>query len=165
MITIPVFILLGILIIVIVDTIHLRLSLKRQLKASLEWIEQHEKFDDEFSYIDDNLTDLVLFSRLNRVIATKTRLYTENVFRQKGVLQSENPSLPTYETDVAYLMRVPGIGEAIADKLLKEFGTIVEIRDASIEELEKVDKVGPQLAKNIKTYLAKGAFITHVLKE
>lgn len=164
MLAIPVFILVGILLIVIIDTIHLRLSFKRQIKASVEWIEQHKKFDDDFSYIDQNLTDLVLFSQLNGLIATKTRIYTENTFRHKGVSQKEKPSLPVYETDVAYLMKVPGIGKTLADRLLSEFGTIVEIRDAPIEELEKVDKIRPQLAQNIKAYLDKGSFIARSME-
>lgn len=163
MMTIPVFVLVGILIIVIIDTIHLRLSFKRQIKASLEWIEQHKKFDDELSHIDQNLNDLVFFSQLNRLIAAKTRVYTENVFSYKGLPQKEKPSLPIYETDVAYLMKVPGIGKTIADRLLSEFGTIVEIRKAPIEELEKVDQVGPQLAQNIKAHLSQGSLTSYFM--
>ena len=56
--------------------------------------------------------------------------------RDKSVIQSE-------------LDRIEGIGKAKKIKLLKEFGTVQNIKNLSIEELMKVPGISEKLAKNI----------------
>ena len=51
------------------------------------------------------------------------------------------------------LDEIEGIGEVKKKKLLKEFGTIEEIKKASIEELTKVDGITEKLAQKIKERL------------
>jgi ERCC4-related helicase len=45
---------------------------------------------------------------------------------------------------------IPQIGENIAKELLENFGSIKNIINSNIEELQKINKVGPSLAKKIK---------------
>lgn len=49
----------------------------------------------------------------------------------------------------------PGIGPSIAKNILKHFKTIPAFANASIEELEKVEKLGKKKAINIKALLDK----------
>ena len=51
------------------------------------------------------------------------------------------------------LDEIEGIGEVKKKKLLKEFGSIEEIKKASIEELTKVDGITEKLAQKIKERL------------
>ncbi len=51
------------------------------------------------------------------------------------------------------LDEIEGIGEVKKKKLLKEFGSIEEIKKAKIEELAKVPGITESLAKNIKKYI------------
>ncbi len=53
------------------------------------------------------------------------------------------------------LTGVGGVGEAKATKLLREFGSVKGVRDASLEAIAKV--VGMKAAQNIKAYFAEGA--------
>ena len=48
------------------------------------------------------------------------------------------------------LDEVEGIGEAKKKALLKEFGSVKKIKEASIEELTKVKGITEELAKRIK---------------
>jgi len=45
---------------------------------------------------------------------------------------------------------LPGIGPTLAKPLLKKFGSVRGIVNAEKEDLEKVDKLGPKKAENIK---------------
>lgn len=49
------------------------------------------------------------------------------------------------------LTEIPGIGKAMAEKLLQAFGSVKKIREASVEELEKV--VGQARARKIMEWL------------
>lgn len=51
------------------------------------------------------------------------------------------------------LDELPGIGPHRKKALLKAFGSVKRIRDASVEELAQVEGIGPSLAKQIKTSL------------
>lgn len=53
---------------------------------------------------------------------------------------------------VSLLRSIPGVGEATEAKLLKTFGSVKRIREASPEDLEKA--VGKSLAHKISVYLA-----------
>ena len=46
---------------------------------------------------------------------------------------------------------VPGIGEKRRKELLKQFGSLKKMKEAKIEELEKI--VGKDVAKNLYDYL------------
>lgn len=48
---------------------------------------------------------------------------------------------------------IPGLGVAKKSALLKEFKSISRIRQASVEELQKVQGIGPKLARQIKIAL------------
>ena len=57
------------------------------------------------------------------------------------------------KTFVSALDAVPGIGPARKKALLKKFGSVTEIKEASIEELSSVNGINPSLAQKIKQYL------------
>jgi excinuclease ABC subunit C len=57
------------------------------------------------------------------------------------------------KTFVSALDAVPGIGPARKKALLKQFGTIAGIKEASIEELTAVTGITPLLAQRLKEYL------------
>lgn len=60
--------------------------------------------------------------------------------REKGMTKSE-------------LDDIEGIGKAKREALLKHFGTIEKIKEASIEELIQVKGINKQLAEKLKTYI------------
>jgi excinuclease ABC subunit C len=57
------------------------------------------------------------------------------------------------KTFVSVLDGVPGIGPARKKALLKKFGSVAEIKKASVEELCAVNGINPSLAQNIKDYV------------
>ncbi len=57
------------------------------------------------------------------------------------------------KTFVSALDAVPGIGPARKKALLKRFGSVTEIKEASIEELSSVNGINLSLAQKIKQYL------------
>jgi excinuclease ABC subunit C len=50
---------------------------------------------------------------------------------------------------------IPDVGEARKKTLLKHFGSALQVKNSSLEELQKVQGIGKSLAKNIYTYLNK----------
>ena len=54
-----------------------------------------------------------------------------------------------YQNQSIVLCSIPGIGPKLSLLLLRRFGSIKEIANASIEELAGVDKVGPKKARSI----------------
>ena len=48
---------------------------------------------------------------------------------------------------------IDGIGEAKKKALIKEFGSVERIREASVEEIAKVKGINQRLAENIKKKL------------
>jgi excinuclease ABC subunit C len=62
-------------------------------------------------------------------------------------------SLRDKQTVASSLDMITGIGPKKKQALLKHFGSVKRIREASIEELVKVEGINPQLAENIKEQL------------
>jgi len=58
------------------------------------------------------------------------------------------------------LAAVPRIPDSVRDRLQKRFGTLHHLRTASIEELDKIDGVGPRRAARIRAYLDQSNGIT-----
>lgn len=52
-----------------------------------------------------------------------------------------------------YGLGIPEVGQAVARDLARHFGSLEEIRQASPEELEKVDGIGPKMSEVIHTFL------------
>ena len=76
-------------------------------------------------YIRDELTNLLTASMLN--------------FAANG----KNPSLQTF----------PVSGRKNEPKLLKHFGSITRLRSATVEELTKVEGIGPKTATRLTEFL------------
>lgn len=57
------------------------------------------------------------------------------------------------EWQVLVLSSIPGVGPKIAKQLLKKFGNVRAVANASIEELKEVDKIGKKKAEKIHEVL------------
>ena len=62
------------------------------------------------------------------------------MLREKSITKSE-------------LDEVKGIGDAKKKELLKQFGSVTNIKNASVEELMKVKGINENLAKEIKSQI------------
>ena len=51
------------------------------------------------------------------------------------------------------LRDIPGVGEELAKAILRHFGSVAKVREASLEDLYQVPKVGPVLAEKISIFL------------
>ncbi|WP_342319793.1 excinuclease ABC subunit UvrC [Corynebacterium mayonis] len=51
---------------------------------------------------------------------------------------------------------VPGLGAVRRTDLVKHFGSVAKIREASIEEIQQVNGIGPKLAETIHEHLRRG---------
>ena len=74
------------------------------------------------------------------------RLSAENMLRRLDA--SKAPPLGRF----LYALGIPQVGEATADLLAAEFGTLERVRTASEEDLRGVEGVGPSLATELKHY-------------
>lgn len=64
-----------------------------------------------------------------------------------------NRKLREKEATKSELDNIPGIGEKKKQELLKAFGSVQEIKKASIEEITKIKGINADLARNIKEFL------------
>ena len=58
---------------------------------------------------------------------------------------------------VSVLETVPGVGPARMQALLKHFGSVKQLRAASVDELAAVDGIGPKMAEQLQRYLERDA--------
>jgi len=64
------------------------------------------------------------------------------------IAESKKPPLGRF----LYALGIPQVGEATAELLATEFGSIQKLRSASDEELQQVEGVGPSLAREVNLY-------------
>jgi DNA ligase (NAD+) len=64
------------------------------------------------------------------------------------IADSKKPPLGRF----LYALGIPQVGEATAELLATEFGSIEKLRRASEEELQQVEGVGPSLAREVHLY-------------
>jgi DNA ligase (NAD+) len=64
------------------------------------------------------------------------------------IAESKNPPLGRF----LYALGIPQVGEATAELLATEFGSIAKLRRASEEDLQLVEGVGPSLAREVHLY-------------
>jgi DNA ligase (NAD+) len=62
--------------------------------------------------------------------------------------ESKTPPLGRF----LYALGIPQVGEATAEMLAADFGSIAKLRDASEEELVRVEGVGPNMAHEVRRY-------------
>ncbi|MEM7278336.1 MAG: NAD-dependent DNA ligase LigA [Pseudomonadota bacterium] len=65
-----------------------------------------------------------------------------------SIEKSKSTSFPKF----LYGLGIRGVGQATAKNLAREFGTIEKVMNASVEDLESVDDIGPIVASNIVEY-------------
>lgn len=135
-----------------------------------------ELFDRRYLSFRSNRADVFRrASERNRLTPTHPDDITETNFRLEQVEEfattvlnmmtsAYHHELPSAQRerlrDIPYrlakyeLMQIPGIGEAKAHDLLKCYGNLADIHDASIYEIaDYVPGIGIDLAKRIKAYL------------
>jgi DNA ligase (NAD+) len=66
------------------------------------------------------------------------------------IVESKRPSLGRF----LYALGIPQVGEATAELLATEFGSIEKLRTATEEDLMQVEGVGPSLAREVHLYFA-----------
>ena len=64
------------------------------------------------------------------------------------IAESRHPQLGRF----LYALGIPQVGEATADLLAADFGTIERLSSAGEEELIKVEGIGPNMAREVRTY-------------
>ena len=64
-------------------------------------------------------------------------------------IRGEKKPLTTKELQEYIVSGLPGVGPSLAKNLLKEFGTVKKIINASEEELKNIDKIGKKKALEI----------------
>jgi DNA ligase, NAD-dependent len=64
------------------------------------------------------------------------------------IAESRRPPLGRF----LYALGIPQVGEATAEVLAADFGTIERLRNASEEELKKVEGIGPNMARAVQMY-------------
>jgi DNA ligase (NAD+) len=62
--------------------------------------------------------------------------------------ESRRPQLGRF----LYALGIPQVGEATADLLAGDFGTIEKLRAASVEDLQRVEGIGPNMAREVHLY-------------
>jgi len=55
------------------------------------------------------------------------------------------------------LVDIPGVGDSMAQALLKTFGSVAAVRNAEVDQLRRVPGIGPALAERIYSSLHSGA--------
>lgn len=69
-----------------------------------------------------------------------------------NLIKSIEDSKQTPFERVLYALGIRFVGETVAKKLARHFGNIEAIKNASIEELESVDEIGPQIAGSVSAF-------------
>jgi DNA ligase (NAD+) len=64
------------------------------------------------------------------------------------IAESRHPELGRF----LYALGIPQVGEATADLLAADFGSIAKLQAASEEELQRVEGVGPNMAREVRAY-------------
>jgi len=86
---------------------------------------------------------------LLRVIAKREQEETTREFQPHG---SKKP-MSMKESSEYIVSAFPGVGINLARPLLKEFGSVKKVVNATLDELQKVEKIGPNKAKQIRDVL------------
>src|SRR5206468_307538 len=64
------------------------------------------------------------------------------------IAAARQPSLARF----LYALGIPQVGEATAEVLAADFGTIEQLREAGEEDLQRVEGVGPNMAREVRMY-------------
>ena len=102
--------------------------------------------DDKHStraLIDENRNELPLSERLMNTIT-----YFQDCVHEKAI--GYHRKLRGKDITKSELDEIPGIGPAKKKALLKKFGSVQKIKEASIEELTKIKGINEKLARSIK---------------
>ena len=79
------------------------------------------------------------------IIAKREQTDFTNDFSQHAAKPASLKELQEY-----IISALPGIGPILSKPLLKEFKSVRNVMNASVEELQNVEKIGPKKAEDIK---------------
>ena len=98
---------------------------------------------------------LIVISRKNYEDTKQSRINFENLVVADVVLKpfSPNSPHPSESLEVESLKKIPGIGSALANKLLNKFHSIELIQNAKIDNILEVKGISIKLAEKIRHYL------------
>ncbi len=105
--------------------------------------------DDKHStraLIDENREEIPLSEELMKLIT-----YFQDCIHDKAI--SYHRSLRDKEITRSELDKIVGIGEAKKNVLLKKFGSVAKIKEASIEEIAEISGITMELAQKVKEEL------------
>ena len=97
----------------------------------------------------------VIHTKNYRDTAAHINVIVNRLEKSKRVLSLLTKRKPlTLKEQQEYIIEsLPGVGPTIAKSLLAKFGSVKSIMNASLEELEEVDKIGKIKASEIKKVL------------
>jgi DNA ligase (NAD+) len=72
--------------------------------------------------------------------------------KAENLLAAIDRSRDTELPRAIYALGIIGVGESAARLLAEKFGTIDNLQDASLEDLENIEGIGPVIARNIHTF-------------
>ncbi|MDE6268534.1 MAG: NAD-dependent DNA ligase LigA [Muribaculaceae bacterium] len=88
---------------------------------------------------------------------TKEKLMALDRFAEKSaerIMKGIEDSKSVPFERVVYALSIPYVGETVARKLARSVGDIDALMNASQEELEAIDDIGPRIAESIRGYFA-----------
>ena len=57
--------------------------------------------------------------------------------------------ITTDDLRIDMLCTIKGVSKSKAEKIIKDYGSVMEVGEATIEELSSIDGIGPTIAKKI----------------
>ena len=116
-----------------------------------KWI--HKAYDGTMTTLAVSYPNLKIFKFdteeefINFVVNLDKKLHKEGKSERPSVIKRKSKSIQIHKEDC--LTCADGVGVSMAKKLLECFGSVKNISNASLEELQLVDGVGKKLAENI----------------
>jgi DNA integrity scanning protein DisA with diadenylate cyclase activity len=145
-------ILLGVLVGFALEILRKRFVVKYINTLEEKRTDRLEKHRKGWARVHAILDEIVRISQHNLTQTIQNRINIERSL-SSPIMHVTQKKLKSAKNDIYILKKIPGIGKVLANKLLKDFGSIDGIRKASVEALTKIDRVNVSLANKIKAYL------------
>lgn len=116
-----------------------------KLKLPIYGMVKNDKHSTK-ALINENREEILLSEELMKLIT-----YFQDCIHDKAI--SYHRSLRDKEMTKSDLDSIVGIGEAKKNALLKKFGSVAKIKEASIEEIAEVSRITLELAQKVKEEL------------
>jgi len=91
----------------------------------------------------------------NETVKTMVRVAAQNIKAESNFAVWQKGSRKTRSSQVYFLRALPSVGPKLALQLLKTFGSVVQIINASQKELQAVEGIGKQKAEKLYEFFNK----------